>query len=147
MHSWLQKMCGCVYLRGSWPLFLSYQLLFQLTLILLGAGFPGGTSGKEPACHCRRHKRYRLDAWVGKISWRRAWQPTPVFLPGESPWTEEPGYSLWGHKESDTTERLSSVWSYTCSLPCLHFQWGRNYTSWYMRANCKSWFSGCVINP
>ena len=28
--------------------------------------------------------------WVGKISWRRAWQPTPVFLPGESPWTEEP---------------------------------------------------------
>ena len=29
--------------------------------------------------------------WVGKIPWRRAWQPTPVFLPGESPWTEEPG--------------------------------------------------------
>ena len=28
---------------------------------------------------------------VGKIPWRRAWQPTPVFLPGESPWTEEPG--------------------------------------------------------
>ena len=30
-------------------------------------------------------------SWVGKIPWRRAWQPTPVFLPGESPWTEEPG--------------------------------------------------------
>ena len=29
--------------------------------------------------------------WLGKIPWRRAWQPTPVFLPGESPWTEEPG--------------------------------------------------------
>ena len=29
--------------------------------------------------------------WVGKIPWRRAWQSTPVFLPGESPWTEEPG--------------------------------------------------------
>ena len=29
--------------------------------------------------------------WVGKIPWRRAWQPTPVFLPGESPWTEDPG--------------------------------------------------------
>ena len=29
--------------------------------------------------------------WVGKIPWRRAWHPTPVFLPGESPWTEEPG--------------------------------------------------------
>ena len=33
----------------------------------------------------------RLDPWVGKIPWRRAWQPTPVFLPGESPCTEEPG--------------------------------------------------------
>ena len=35
--------------------------------------------------------RAGLDPWVGKIPWRRAWQPTPVFLPGESPWTEEPG--------------------------------------------------------
>ena len=41
-------------------------------------------SGKEPACQCRRHKRYRFHPWVGKIPWRRAWQPTPVFLPGES---------------------------------------------------------------
>ena len=32
-----------------------------------------------------------FDPWVGKIAWRRAWQPTPVFLLGESPWTEEPG--------------------------------------------------------
>ena len=31
-----------------------------------------------------------FDPWVGKSPWRRAWQPTPVFLPGESPWTEEP---------------------------------------------------------
>ena len=31
------------------------------------------------------------DPWVGKIPWRKAWQPTPVFLPGESPWTEELG--------------------------------------------------------
>ena len=32
-----------------------------------------------------------LDPWVGKILWRKVWQPTPVFLPGESPWAEEPG--------------------------------------------------------
>ena len=32
-----------------------------------------------------------FDLWVGKIPWRRAWQPTPVFLPEESPWTKEPG--------------------------------------------------------
>ena len=33
----------------------------------------------------------RIDPRVRKIPWRRAWQPTPVFLPGESHWTEEPG--------------------------------------------------------
>ena len=32
-----------------------------------------------------------FDLWVGKIPWRRAWPPTPVFLPGESPWREKPG--------------------------------------------------------
>ena len=53
-------------------------------------GLPGGASGKGPACQCRRCKRCRFDPWVGKIPWRRARQPTPVFLPGESPWTEEP---------------------------------------------------------
>ena len=47
-------------------------------------GFPGGASGKEPDCQCRRHKRSGFDPSVGKIPWRRAWQPTPVFLPGES---------------------------------------------------------------
>ena len=46
-------------------------------------GLPGGTGGKEPACQCKRHKRHGFDPWVGKIPWRRAWQPTPVFLPGK----------------------------------------------------------------
>ena len=53
--------------------------------------FPGGASGREPACQRRRHKRHRFDPWVGKMLWRRARPPTPVFLPRESPWTEEPG--------------------------------------------------------
>ena len=47
-------------------------------------GFPGGTSGKEITCQCRRHKRLGFNPWVGKILWRRTWQPTLVFLPGES---------------------------------------------------------------
>ena len=50
----------------------------------LGGGFPGGVSGKDPTCQCRRHKRRGLDPWVKKISWRGAWQPTPVLLPRES---------------------------------------------------------------
>ena len=44
-------------------------------------GFPGSASVKEPACQCRRRG---FDPWGGKILWRRAWQPTSVFLPGES---------------------------------------------------------------
>ena len=46
--------------------------------------FPGGASGKEPVCQCRRHKKQGFDPWVGKTLWRRAWQPAAVFLPGES---------------------------------------------------------------
>ena len=38
-----------------------------------------------------RDMRGGFDPWVGKTPWRRAWQLTPVFLPGESLWTEEPG--------------------------------------------------------
>jgi len=48
-------------------------------------------------CNCR-WQRIPLQCrkpvfypWFGKIPWRWAWRPTPVFLPGESPWTEEPG--------------------------------------------------------
>ena len=51
-------------------------------------GFPGGASGKEPAWEGRRCKTRELDPWVRKTPWRRAWQPTPVFLAGESHWQE-----------------------------------------------------------
>ena len=47
-------------------------------------GFPAGTSGKEPACQCRRHKRCEFNPRIWKIPCRRAWQPPPVLLPGES---------------------------------------------------------------
>ena len=68
-------------------------------------GFPGGASGKEPTCQWRRHKRCRVDPWVGKILWRRAWQPTPVFLPGESLGQRSlAGYSPLGRKGSDMIE-------------------------------------------
>ena len=51
-----------------------------------------------------------FDPWVRKIPWRRAWQSTPVFLPGESHGQKSlVGYSLWGPKESDTTKRLSTA--------------------------------------
>ena len=49
--------------------------------IRLSWGFPGGTGVKEPTCQCRRYKGSGFSPWVGKIPWRKAWQPTPVFLP------------------------------------------------------------------
>ena len=65
----------------------------------------GGTSGKESACQCRRHGRHRFDPWVGKIPWRRKWQPILVFLLGKPQGQRSlAGYSLWSHKESDMTE-------------------------------------------
>ena len=67
--------------------------------------FSGGASGKEPACQCRRDKRHGFDPWIRKIPWRRKWQPTPVFLPGEFHGQRSlVGFSPWGHKESDMTE-------------------------------------------
>ena len=51
---------------------------------MLNPGFPGGASGKEPTSQCRRHKILGFDPRVRKIPWRRAWQPTLVFLLEES---------------------------------------------------------------
>ena len=78
-------------------------------------GFQGGASHKEPACQWRRHKRYGLDPWAEKIPWRRAWQPIPVFLPGESHGQRLVGYSPWGCKESNTTE---ATWHTAALVEC-----------------------------
>ena len=74
-----------------------------LTKHLLFLGLPRGTSGKETTCQCRRQKRRGFHSWVGKIPWRRARQPTPVILPGESHGQRSlAGYSPWGRKKSWT---------------------------------------------
>ena len=50
----------------------------------------------------------QFHPWVGKMAWRRKWQPTPVFLPEKFHGQRIPaGYSPWGHKKSDMTKRLS----------------------------------------
>ena len=57
---------------------------------------PWWISDRESACQCRSP---RLDPWVGKLPWRRKWQPTPVFLPGKSDGQRSlVGCSSWGHK-------------------------------------------------
>ena len=67
--------------------------------------FPRGSAVKNPPCPCRRQRRRRFDPWVWKIPWRRAWQPTPIFLPGEPHRQRSPvGYGPQGGTESDSTE-------------------------------------------
>ena len=110
------------------PLFFSFLFLLPRSVlhqanfcIILGGRimyvlvwFPGGASGKEPRWQCRRHKRQRFYPWVGKMPRRRAWQPTPVLLPGESHGQRSlAGYSPQRSKESDRTE---VTW---CALVCV----------------------------
>ena len=77
-------------------------------------GLPVGTSGKESACQFRRCKSCRFNLWVGKIPWRKTWQPTLVFLPGTSHGQRSLAvYGPKGHKESDRTEvtYMYTAWS------------------------------------
>ena len=69
--------------------------------------FPGGASGKEPSCQGRRCKRRGFDPCMGKIPWRRAWQPTPVFLPGES--MDRGGWRATVHRVTDSQTRLKRL--------------------------------------
>ena len=58
---------------------------------------------------CLQCRRPRFSPWVGKIPWRREWRLTSVSLPEEFHGQRNPvGYSPWGRKESDTTERLNT---------------------------------------
>ena len=59
---------------------------------------------KNLPANAGRHKRCGFNSWVRKISFRRAWQPTSVFLPGKPHGQRSLVQSPWGHKESDTTE-------------------------------------------
>jgi len=69
-------------------------------------GLLGDTSSEESTCQCRRHKRHGFNPRVGKIPWRRKWQPTPVFLPRES---HERG--AWRATVHVVTNSLGHDWS------------------------------------
>ena len=98
--------------QSNYHLCLSWD--FQLISLPIFLGFPGGSAGKQSACNAGD---LGSITWVGTIPWRRKWQPTRVFLPGESHEQRSlASYSSWGHKESDTTEQIS-----TAPIFLLHF--------------------------
>ena len=90
------------------PSRLSQVQLFVTLCLLCPWNSPGKNTGVVENLHyqCRRRE---FDPWVGKIPWRRKWQPTPVFLTGE-PHVQRSlvGYSPWGCKELDSTGQLST---------------------------------------
>ena len=83
-----------------------------LCYLLFLKGCPGGSVVKNPPTNAGD----RFNPWVGKTPWRRKWQPTPVFLSGESPWTEEPG-----RLQSMESQRVGHNWvcTYLCSWKLL----------------------------
>ena len=84
----------------------------------MSKGFPGGPSGKEPAYQCRGHKRYGFEPWVGKIPWRRAWQPTQAFLPGE--YHEQQSLASYGPYGCPRLKQLSTH-MHKCPNDEVHF--------------------------
>ena len=105
----------------------SHQFMLLNTLFIL-IGFPWWLSGKESICNTGATED-SFSPWVRKISWRRKWQPTSVFLLGESHGQRSlAGYSLWGHKEYDTTEwlnnnNISFLFCYLIFMIQNHYRW------------------------
>ena len=78
-----------------------FIVLFRSTISFCLSDFPGDSDGKASCLQCGRPG---FNPWVEKIPWRRKWQPTPVFLPGEFHKQRSlVGYSPWDLKVSDTT--------------------------------------------
>ena len=83
-YSFLHKIFFNYLWCAGFLLFTWMQSTVYFCLILPIIWLTGITSGEESTFQCRRQERHGFYPWAGKIPWRKAWQPTPVFLPGES---------------------------------------------------------------
>ena len=102
---------------------LRFTCWYVFEFLYLHIGFPRWCSGKKSACQCKRPRRCRFNPWVGKISWSRKWQPTPVFLPGESYGQK----SLVGYRLG--SQRVRRNWS---DLPCTHLSRGEPWVLYHI---------------
>ena len=106
---------------------------------------PGKSHGRRSLLGCSPCGRWVRQDWATSLSlftfmhWRRKWQPTPVFLPGESQrWGSLVGCRLWGCTESDTTERLSS--SSSSSSSCCLIRSSQKVYNHILGFICRPWF-------
>ena len=87
---------------------MSFLSLFKISSVISAWGFLGGLHGKESACNAGDPDS--IPARVGKIPWKREWQPTSVFLPGEFHGQRSlASYSLWSRKKSAVIEWLTQT--------------------------------------
>ena len=103
----LKITCVCyAYVIKSWNHVSIMPLLLNSVVASYLLGFPGGSDSKSVCLQCGRPG---FNPWVGKIPWRRKWQPTPVLLPGKFRGLRSlVGCSSWGHRvERDWATSLS----------------------------------------
>ena len=87
-------------------------------------GFAGVSLVNNLPAVQQMHRRCQFDSWVRRIPWRRAWQPTPVFLLGKSHGQRTlVDYSTWGHKELEMTE----------ANECTHIVLNILYSMWILK--------------
>ena len=95
--------------EATWHTSISLMEDEGLVLYHTHCSLPKWHSGKECACQCKRHRKHGFDPLIGKICWKRKWQSTPVFFPGQFHGQRSlVDYSPWGHKVSDMTEHLNA---------------------------------------
>ena len=133
------------------------EALCPIVWLILGIGYLGfssGTSGQEPACQCRRHKRHGFDPWVGKIPWSRQWQPALYScLENSMDWGTYHVLKSWAQLRNWANTHQWSLWSSSrdgsdiqhntkCSLELgteaeqASFQWWRNLK---VEEQCRVW--------
>ena len=107
MSLWAQHWDKLSGLRWDGQKLLLRSLYYFLTKNMAS---PAGSAVKRICLQCRRLRRGRFNTWLGKIPWKGAWQPTPVFLPEESHGQRSLAvYSPWSCKESDRMEATEHV--------------------------------------
>jgi len=103
----------------------------------------------------RSFRRCRFDLWVGKIPWRRVWQPTPVFLPGESYGQRSlVGYSPWGHRVRNDWNNLAHTDIMALLMICFifteywwHFRLVANMVLGQLKAHGHERLRACLDLP